>query len=265
MAAALQGTILAGLNAARPVARFARVVVRALLALDRCAACHDLRWSNPNGLSEQNGLDALLCASCLRELAPRTAGYCPGCGALHAAEDAPPHLCGACLRESRPWDSLIFHGPYSGQLKELLLAFKFRQGLGHTRLMQALALKAFSLRGPDLPDLLAPVPLHPRRLSWRGYNQSLELARGLSRDLGRPVAPKALTRIRHTPPQSGLDAKTRRISLLGAFRADPVQVEGRRVLLVDDIMTTGATIEQCALALKAAGARAVDVLVIARA
>lgn len=244
------------LRAAGPIGRLLAHAARVALALDRCAACHGLREPQAH---------ALLCASCARELAPRLAGYCPGCGALHAQEDALPYLCGECLREPRPWDSLLFHGPYQGRLKEILLAFKFNQGLSHSKLLQVLAVMAFARRGPDLPDIVTPVPLHPRRLAWRGYNQSLELARGLSRELGRPVAHSALTRIRHTPPQASLDARARRINLLGAFRADPGQVEDRSVLLVDDIMTTGATIEQCALVLKAAGAARVDVLVVARA
>ncbi len=251
--------LLTPVSIGRAAAKCLKLAVGMALSADRCLACHGLRAAD-------SSTDSLLCSACARELAPRLAGYCPACGELHDQADAPPHLCADCLRESRPWDSFFFHGPYSGLLKDILLAFKFRQGLGHARLVQALAAEAFFLRGGSgLPDLLTPVPLHPRRLAWRGYNQSLELARGLARELDRPLCTSALARIRHTPPQARLDARTRRINLLGAFRADPAQVEGRRVLLVDDIMTTGATIEQCALALKAAGAVVVDVLVLARA
>jgi len=220
----------------------------------------------PSPVETHNALSRLLCPACTRELAPRLAGYCPGCGLLHDQEDAPVRLCGECLRQPRPWDGLFFHGAYQGRLKRLLLAFKFNQGLGNTRLLQTMASQTFRLRnGASLPDVLVPVPLHSRRLAWRGYNQSLELAGGLARELGRPVSSTALARIRHTPPQAGLEARERRINLLGAFRADPAQVRGRHILLVDDIMTTGVTIEQCALALKAAGAAVVDVLVMARA
>ncbi|EGJ50306.1 ComF family protein [Desulfocurvibacter africanus] len=244
----------------RAAMRVLRLAVGVALSKERCLACYGLR------ATDSPVCDAVLCAACARELAPRLAGYCPSCGELYAQADDPPHLCAECLRTPKPWDSFFFHGPYAGLLKDILLAFKFRQGLGHARLLQALAAEAFFLRGGSgLPDLLAPVPLHPRRLAWRGYNQSLELARDLAHALDRPLCHSALMRIRHTPPQARLDARTRRINLLGAFRADEAQVEGRRVLLVDDIMTTGATIEQCALVLKAAGASVVDVLVLARA
>lgn len=253
-----RSSLLGGIR--RHGVRLIKLLVGTALSSERCLACHGLR------AIDLTACDALLCAVCAQELAPRLAGYCPGCGELYDQMDEPLHLCGDCLREPRPWDSFFFHGPYSGLLKGTLLAFKFRQGLGHARLLQALAAKAFSLRGGSgLPDLLIPVPLHPRRLAWRGYNQSLELSRGLASELDRPLCPSALMRIRHTPPQARLDARVRRINLLGAFRADPALVAGRRVLLVDDIMTTGATIEQCALVLKAAGASVVDVLVLARA
>ena len=117
---------------------------------------------------------------------------------------------------------------------------------------------------PDGPGGIVPVPLHPRRLAWRGFNQSLELARLLAADLGRPVLPGALRRIRDTTPQSQLPGARRRANIAGAFLADPAQVAGRSVLLVDDVMTTGATIDTAADALCAAGAARVDVLVVAR-
>lgn len=115
-------------------------------------------------------------------------------------------------------------------------------------------------------ELLVPVPLHRDRLRWRGFNQSLVLARDLARAKCIPVAPQALVRVRPTRPQVGLDPRLRTANVAGAFQVvDAAGVRDRRVLLVDDVMTTGATVQACALALRRAGARRVDVLVLARA
>ncbi|MGZ3441788.1 MAG: ComF family protein, partial [Polyangia bacterium] len=123
-------------------------------------------------------------------------------------------------------------------------------------------------------DLIAPVPLHPRRLRAREFNQAAELAaamreaaRARNAPLGRvALDARARARTRDTPPQTGLDAAQRRRNVLGAFRVrDPGRVHDRRVLLVDDVMTTGATADACASALKQAGAATVVVLTLGRA
>jgi ComF family protein len=109
--------------------------------------------------------------------------------------------------------------------------------------------------------LLVPVPLHPLRLRQRGYNQSALIALGT----GRKIDARALERIRDTPPQAGLGAEQRRRNLAGAFRARAERVRGRRVILVDDVVTTGATVEAASRELLRAGAQSVDVLTLARA
>jgi ComF family protein len=114
----------------------------------------------------------------------------------------------------------------------------------------------------DEADLVAPVPLHPKRLRARGFNQALLLARGLS---DTPVAREALTRVRHTAPQVGLNPKERRENVKGAFAVpEPAGVKGKNVLLLDDLYTTGATVRECARVLRRAGAHRVDVLTVAR-
>jgi ComF family protein len=114
-------------------------------------------------------------------------------------------------------------------------------------------------------DLLIPVPLHVSRLRWRGFNQSLLLTKELARSWEMPLDPFVLRRCRSTPPQVGLDERARRRNVRGAFTVvDRTSIKGRSVLLVDDVFTTGATVNECAATLRRAGARCVDVLVLAR-
>jgi ComF family protein len=115
-------------------------------------------------------------------------------------------------------------------------------------------------------DLIIPIPLHRERLRWRGFNQALPLARAIGRASQCPVDPFVLARHRSTPPQVGLGADDRRRNVRGAFAVrHRERIRGRTVLLVDDVMTTGATAHECARVLRAAGARAVDAVVLARA
>jgi ComF family protein len=113
---------------------------------------------------------------------------------------------------------------------------------------------------------LIPVPLHPERLRWRGFNQSLLLSRPLARAWNVPVDPFVLRRRRATPPQVGLDERARRLNVGGAFAvAEGASLKDLGVLLIDDVFTTGATVNECAITLRRAGAARVDVLVLARA
>lgn len=205
-----------------------------------------------------------LCADCARSLAPRPEGRCPGCGAWFADPGQPAMLCGECRLVPRPWDRLHVHAPYAGVLRELILRYKFEGDLGLGRLLQELTLAAYRPDGDPAPERIVPVPLHPRRLLWRGYNQSLELARLLSRRTGLPIDRRALRRVRPTTPQIRVPGHRRRENIRGAFAADPERVGGRRVLLVDDVLTTGATLEECCLALRAAGADRVEVLALSK-
>lgn len=218
----------------------------------RCPACGRLGEAG-----------ALLCPDCARALAPRAGRICPGCGALFADPGMPSILCGECRLTPRPWDRLHVHAPYAGVLRELILRYKFEADLGLGRLLQDLTLAAFR-PGPEPPECIVPVPLHPRRLLWRGYNQSLELCRLLSRRTGIPIRCRALRRVRLTTPQVRVPGPQRRENIRGAFAADPALVSGRRVLLVDDVLTTGATLEECCLVLRAAGACRVEVLALAK-
>ena len=114
-------------------------------------------------------------------------------------------------------------------------------------------------------DLIVPVPLHPKRLRERGFNQSEHLGYHVGRETGIPMAPRALSRTRHTEHQARLGAAERKQNVQGAFAADAVLCAGKHVLLIDDVLTTGTTLCECAMALLAAGAARVSALTLARA
>ncbi|MDQ7833222.1 MAG: ComF family protein [Desulfovibrionaceae bacterium] len=261
-------------------------VVRRLLAaaswrevfLRRCRVCGDPIPPGAAGaaLATAGWPPRGVCPACVAALAPRQGGFCPRCGAMEADPAADPCLCAACLIEGRPFAVVAFHAAYGGLLRDLIVAYKFGRHPEHGAVLRELLLLAYvraraDRGGPDAdtavpaePDVVVPVPLHPARLAWRGFNQSLELARPLARTHGWRIDARALARIRDTRPQSTLSGRLRRENIQGAFAADASRVRGRRVLLTDDVMTTGATVETAAKALLSAGARRVDVLVLAR-
>jgi ComF family protein len=240
-----------------------RALAPFLLDEARCPSC-GRAWSRPPGASGS------LCPDCLAGHAPPAGAACPGCGARPAVPQDVPLTCGECLRNPRPWGRLLAAGPYDGRLRAMILAYKFEGRLDFGRQLQELLLAAFERGLDDFPELAAcdvivPVPLHPRRLLSRGFNQSREAARLLSARRGLPIAAEALRRVRRTVPQMLLGAAERVENIRGAFAARRELVADRSTLLVDDIMTTGATLEECARTLAAAGAARVDVLVLARA
>jgi ComF family protein len=245
---------------------FARLAARALgpflLNEARCPAC-GRAWTRPPGAQ------SALCPSCLAAHLPPEGAACPGCGVRPPVPQAVPLTCGQCLRQPRPWGRLVAAGPYDGRLRELILAYKFEGRLDLGRQLQELLLAAFARGLADFPelagcDMLVPVPLHPRRLLARGYNQSREIARLLAARRRLPIVQEALSRVRMTVPQMELGARERVENIRAAFAARRELVAGRSALLVDDIMTTGATLEECARTLARAGAARVDVLVLAR-
>jgi ComF family protein len=156
---------------------------------------------------------------------------------------------------------------YGDLAREAIHAFKFggRRTLADP-LGDLLAGLGLSALPGAAPDVLVPVPLHPCRARERGYNQALLLARRLERAWGVPVAVDALRRAVATQPQADLDAAARRRNVRDAFAVhSPELVAGRHVLLVDDVLTTGATAGECAMSLRRAGAATVGVLTVARA
>ena len=207
-----------------------------------------------------------LCAACWEGVDFVAPPFCACCGFPFNFDTGPDALCGVCAREAPAFDRARFVMRYSDASKGLVLGFKH-----HDRTEGAPAFGTWLARaGRELiedADLLAPVPLHRLRLFARRYNQAALLCRALSDCTGLPAATDLLIRKRHTPPQGRLSAAARRRNVAGAFAVNPARLtalDGRRVLLVDDVMTTGATVSACARALRRGGAAAVDVLVLAR-
>jgi len=163
---------------------------------------------------------------------------------------------------SRGFDAAYSYGGYEGPLRDLVHLFKYRRVRSLEKPLGRMV--ALALPREEQVDLIIPVPMHWWRKWNRGFNQAELLARVVARRTGIPAA-RVLKRGRRTPAQAGLSLAQRRDNLTGAFRV-PVRkrVEGRRVLLVDDVLTTGATASACAAALKRAGARSVVLLTLAR-
>ena len=191
---------------------------------------------------------------------------CDGCGLPFPYAQSEGVRCAACMARPRTFARARAACLYDEQSRELILKLK------HADRPEIGALFARWLSraaGPLLAeaDAIAPVPLHPTRLFARRYNQAAEIARPLCRLARKPYLADALVRRRATASQGGRSGRGRRVNVKGAFEAPPSrrrQVESRRILLVDDVLTTGATAEACAKALLAAGACAVDLAVVAR-
>lgn len=216
-----------------------------------------------------------LCTPCFRGLSLLGPPHCDHCGVpfLHAGQgEALPGspreclLCPRCLEQPPAYGRARAAFLYDASAKRLLMPFKYGD---RTELAGPLA-RHMAWAGRELlaeAGLLVPVPLHRRRLLTRRYNQAALLAARLSRISGMPWAPDLLRRPHRTPPLSELGALERAVVLERAFALAPGgarQVAGRRVLLVDDVLTSGATAAACARVLLAAGAKAVDVLAVAR-
>lgn len=195
----------------------------------------------------------------------RGGGYCTRCGEIFADDDSPPMLCGECRTTPMPWETLYFHSIYAGSLRHLILKYKFSGALGHATLLSDLAIQAYTRRHGQKPDIIVPVPLHKRRLLWRGFNQSAELSKALGNHIGAPVLHAALQRVRYTKPQTRLDLSQRQSNIKAAFAAKRELVADKHILLVDDVYTTGATLRECARTLMQAEAASINVFVLARA
>jgi ComF family protein len=170
--------------------------------------------------------------------------------------------CALCRSGLRGFDAAYSFGAYDGALREMVHLLKYRKVPGLAAPLSALLLQALGTE--EICDTIVPVPLHWRRRWERGFNQSELLAKALARQTGLRVT-NALRRVQPTATQAGLSNSARRRNVTQAFRCHrPGAVRGKRILLVDDVMTTGSTATACARALKRAGADRVTLLTVAR-
>ena len=221
-----------------------------------CLSCQS-RLPEPSSLE--------LCAGCERRLRAVPPPRCPRCARHSAIHLQPGETCVACRQLLPSFRSALAAFEYASVLRDCIHRIKFES---HQRLASALGERLARIAGAHLRaaqyDAVIPVPLHRARWRDRGFNQSEALATPVSCALDVPLESAALRRTRGTQPQSRLEPPDRHDNVDGAFQVrEPQRIAGRRLLLVDDVLTTGATADACSRALLDAGAASVDVLVLA--
>ena len=209
----------------------------------------------------------IFCETCTGEIQYINPPLCPVCGAPHGAGEGGDRLCRDCLTTPKPFQIARSAAVYAGGLLQVIHRFKYHH---HPELGAALGQLLLDGTYAGLPwedfTVLVPVPLHIRRLRERGFNQALLMARTLSARCGVPVDFLSLERERDTPPQTRMGRRERRENIRGAFVvARREMIRGQRVLLIDDVYTTGSTLAECARVLLDSGAARVGVLTLARA
>lgn len=203
------------------------------------------------------GQDGPLCKPCLGDLPWLSKTCCPICALPNTTGD----VCGHCLKDPPAFARTlaIFH--YAFPVDRLIQQLKYREHLSLAPLLGEILARQSQ---DALPDIWLPMPLHVNRLKERGFNQAVEIARELSAQTGVPMQATWATRMRDTPPQAGLKREARKKNLRGAFQCSQ-KIAGLHVGIVDDVMTTGSTLDALAETLKWAGAAEVSCVVIARA
>ncbi len=221
----------------------------------RCLKCGKI-------LGDANGL----CADCFNEITFISKPYCEHCGLPLASENTIGKFCGNCLRNPKSVFRMCRSAvAYDEHSKPLILNFKFNDRTENA----AFLAKWLRLGGKDIfaqqVDVIVPVPLHYTRLIKRRYNQSVLLARELSKLVGIPCDCRSVVRHRKTKPQVEFSGHERIRNVKNAFSVKyPENLKGKRVVLIDDVMTTGSTLKECAKVILQAGAKSVDTLTVAR-
>ena len=230
------------------------------------AAINDLLFP-PLCLGCKRRLDSsqppLFCLHCAQSLVFIQSPLCSRCGTPFVSGD--DHLCGACLTDRHAFDLARSLCLYRPPLSDLILALKFHGHLAGIATFKTLLTRSGLLDAFCVPDFILPVPLHATRLRERGFNQAQTIAVGCFAHWKKSIALNNLIRHRSTTPQSLLSGKERRQNLHDVFSlADPGRVSGARVLLVDDVYTTGSTVNACSKVLRRAGAKRIEVFTLAR-
>lgn len=206
-----------------------------------------------------------LCHACWEHIHFIAAPQCQTCGIPFELEAAEGMLCGECIRQPPLYDRARAVFVYDDKSAPFITSFKYGDTL-HGRAFFANWMVRAGQGLLEESDVIAPVPLHRLRLFMRRYNQSALLAGALSKATGKPVWQDMLVRKKYTTPQAGLSRRARRLNVRNAFTLNPryrQKIQAKRVLLIDDVMTTGSTVNACAKALKKAGVAQVNILTLA--
>lgn len=272
-----------------PLQRVFRRIIRSLTDAFlpvRCASCRSFfRTNRDDPRDTENGqgvfsggeriLSSIVCGQCLNDFAPIESPLCTACGVPFKSREGDDHMCGECLRGPRHYRRARAAAVYTPLMMALVRAFKYNGKIQLAQPLGVLLASTYRRFWPEADiDLVLPVPLHSRRFRHRGFNQAYLLIKdwaGLDSLPGGQSAPvviarEVMARIRPTTPQTGLGRQDRLQNIKKAFRVDrKPDIEERRILLVDDVYTTGATADECAKTLLKSGAARVDVLTLARA
>jgi ComF family protein len=236
-------------------------VLKAFLDIIFPPRCHSCKEFIPDA----GGLH--LCAACMDAASMIVSPLCRICGAPFATEGGSDHLCGGCLTSAPPFASARAAALFDGPVREMVHRFKYDRRVQLSRplgLLTSHHLGEFAALASV--ELVIPVPLHVKRLRQRGFNQAVLIGEILAREWRVPISRGNLRRIRWTEPQVTLAAGERAANVRGAFAVSaPLTLQGKRIILVDDVYTTGSTVAECAGVLRKAGASAVFVVTVARA
>jgi len=222
-----------------------RKVIKHILPAQPCVLCGSMSH------------DGLWCGACDRDLPYLDSRHCPVCALPTPAGET----CGQCLIQPPLFSNTVAVFGYSFPLDKLIQAMKYGEQLPFAHSFAKKLVKVIDIDA--LPDCLIPMPLHPAKLRERGFNQSLLLAETIARDHNLKLLPDACRRVRDTPPQSALSWKERKKNVRNAFQCD-IDLTGMNVALVDDVLTTGASMDALAAAVGQQGATVISAWVVAR-
>lgn len=256
---------------------------------DKCLICGELFkkkssvskdvLSGPSAMDFPLLLSGMVCGKCSRGFVPVSPPFCSACGIMFTSRRGENRRCGECIKKPKKFRVARAAAAFDGPVADCIHKFKYNGKLQLAHPLSVLLFSAFlvyvkmDLSGTDEVDRIVPVPLHMKRFRERGFNQAFLLVREwgmLAETLGiqkhfKTIDTKILFRKRNTASQTGLARDQRRRNIKNAFYVNPgSKISGERILLIDDVYTTGATVDECAKTLLKAGAGTVDVLTLAR-
>ena len=211
--------------------------------------------------------EKIICQSCWEKMIPFTGSYCLCCGRFFEA-GVEPHLCPDCVQKRPPFSCHRSYGRYGGRLKDAILLYKYRKfqilGGDFARIVHRVLGKDENIWWKA--DFIIPVPLHPKRQKKRGFNQAQVIAQELARLSGVEIADDVLVKVKNAPPQTFLELEERAENVSGAFSVvNKRKIRRKVVILVDDVFTTGSTLNECSSVLKRSGVGEVRALTLAQA